>query len=52
MSWSCHENGALYAAMRASHRVDFMSTYGMVIGGGVVADYIEPFYYLDTRMLK
>lgn len=53
MSWTCIDNtGPLYAAIRGAHRVTFVGDYGIVVAGGLTADYIEPFYYVDTRMFK
>ncbi len=46
------EIGQLYPAIRAAHKATLVSDYGLVVGGGVVSDYIEPFYFIDTRMIK
>ena len=51
-SWTAIDNGSLYPAVRAGHQTTFVSDFGLMVAGGVVSEYIEPFYYVDTRMLK
>jgi len=52
-SWQFIEkSGALYPVIRSAHKVTKVNEYGFVVGGGIVKDYVEPFFYFDSRMIK
>lgn len=53
MSWKKVKNvGELYYATRSSHKTVKVGEHGVVIVGGYKQNYIDPVYYLDTRMLQ
>lgn len=53
MSWQKVKNlGDLYYITRSSHKTVKVGDFGLVIVGGYTPSYIDPVYYLDTRMLQ
>lgn len=53
MSWQeIEEIGQLYPVIRSAHKVVKVNEYGHVVAGGIVRDFVEPFYYLDIRLVK
>jgi len=52
MSWTkVGDLGRLYPIIRTGHNATVVGDTGIVISGGFVGEYIEPFYRVDIRML-
>lgn len=45
------KKGELFPTLREAHRAVKMGDNSLFIAGGYVAGYVEPFYFLDLRML-
>jgi len=53
LSWSLVRNSKeFFAGSRAHSKVVRVHSTGLVVGGGSIASYLSPFYYLDTRLLQ
>jgi len=53
MSWQKVKNlGDLFYITRSAHKSVKVGEHGLVVVGGYRASYIDPVYYLDTRMLQ
>lgn len=51
VSWTKFENaGSYYPIVRSAHKAERVGEYGLVIAGGYVNSYVEPFYYVDLGM--
>jgi len=52
-SWKKVTNSKeLFEANRAHSTIRKVSEFGILVGGGSIADYQNPFYFFDTRMLS